>query len=354
MLPSHPSCRNSPRLDSSNQKRDITLREALSHASGLRTDVSNQLQVLRQGSSLVDVVDRVASGTGTYDVPLDYTPGTTFAYGNVSYQLAGGIAEQLTGQSWVDLFNQNMAQKLDMTSTHYQTNVLQPLPLLAGGAKSTLEDYGNFLQMILNGGTFNGQQVLSQAAIDETLRENTLGLTYVGSPYDDTLYGLGSWLDDKGANGNVLGFTDPGKSGFVPWVDFVSDAYGIIMIDKDGAAGTYETQLNDIRAYTRAKLALVPEPSGAELLVVMMLVVGAFGGRRRQARTDGVRSGDRSIVAAAGARLRNPASRRERRAAGQFDGGVAEERIHAPLDARHSRAGRRRRGRPPRGAGRGR
>lgn len=267
-------------LPSSDPKRNITLRQSLAHTSGLTPDVALQNLVLRRGSSLIEIVDRVATGTGTYNIPLENAPGTVFAYGNPSYQLVGGIAEQITGLTWSEIFNQNMAQKLGMTETYYQTNNLAPLPLLAGGGKSTLEDYGAFLQMILNGGVFNGEQVLSQDAIRETLRQNTLGLNYIGSPYGNTLYGLGVWLDDFNDLGELVGFTDPGRSGFVPWVDFETNSYGIVMIDKDGAANIYSTELNDIRSYVKTEFSVVPEASSVAMTFAALSLIAVWKLRR--------------------------------------------------------------------------
>jgi CubicO group peptidase (beta-lactamase class C family) len=267
-------------LPSSNPKRSITLRQSLAHTSGLVPDLVLQNLVLRRGNSLVDVVNRVATGTGNNNIPSENAPGTVFAYGNVSYQLAGGIAEQLTGLSWIDIFNQNMAQKLGMTQTFYQTNNLAPLPLLAAGGKSTLEDYSAFLQMILDGGVFNGQQVLSQAAIDQTLEPNTLGLPYINSPYGNTLYGLGAWLDDFNESGELVGFSDPGRSGFVPWIDYETNSFGIVMIDKDGAASTYAAELTEIRQYIKQEFAVIPEASTMSMLLVVLTASTAWQATR--------------------------------------------------------------------------
>ena len=41
------------------------------------------------------------------------------------------------------------------------------IPLAAGGAFSTPEDYIHFLQMILQNGMYNGKQVLSKESVDK-------------------------------------------------------------------------------------------------------------------------------------------------------------------------------------------
>jgi CubicO group peptidase (beta-lactamase class C family) len=48
-------------------------------------------------------------------------PGTTFAYSNVGYALAGLMAEEVTGQSWESLMRERLFEPLEMTSAGFGT-----------------------------------------------------------------------------------------------------------------------------------------------------------------------------------------------------------------------------------------
>ena len=82
---------------------------------------------------------------------LNSDPGTEFDYGGVSFQIAGRIAEIVTGKPWETVFRENIADICDMRDTDYghASN-----PGIAAGAISTGEDYVKFLSMILNNGKF--------------------------------------------------------------------------------------------------------------------------------------------------------------------------------------------------------
>jgi CubicO group peptidase (beta-lactamase class C family) len=67
-------------------------------------------------------------------------------------QVAGRIAELVTDKDWETLFQEKLAIPLKMTSTHFIPVDPGHTPMIAGGARSTLHDYANFLSMIFNKG----------------------------------------------------------------------------------------------------------------------------------------------------------------------------------------------------------
>lgn len=261
-------------LPTSNAKRNMTMRQLFSHTSGLPSDASRT----RQGT-LADFAHRVANGTGLNTINLIGPPGDQYLYGDVSMQTAGGIAEILTGQSWVDIFNQNVAGPLGMASTFYETSGGRN-PLLAGGGKSPITDYGKMLEMILQRGVYNGTQILSSAAIDQMLTPNTVGLPFLNNPprFPGSQYGFGLWLDAFDAQGNAVFIDSPGRSGFVPWIDYEYDYWAIVMFDEDN--GDHVDEIMAIRSNIISQISAIPESSSLALVAAGAILTLLINGVR--------------------------------------------------------------------------
>lgn len=201
------------------QSASITLRQLLSHTSGL----PGQNRCLSNNSiTLKECVEKIL------DVGLRTDPGTEFSYGGVSYQVAGRLAEIASGKSWNTLFEEKIQKPLNMKKTTYGTS---PNPRIAGGAVSTLQDYTNLLQMHLNGGVFNGKRIISAQAVEEMQRDQTRGLPIKTSPHkDNRRYGLGLWRDIVDAKGKAIQLSCQGAFGFSPWIDRQRNLLGVFMV----------------------------------------------------------------------------------------------------------------------------
>jgi len=208
------------------RKGEITIRQLLSHTSGL----PSQHPALRDPRiTLEEAVDRIA------EAPLVAEPGTEFLYGGVSMQVAGRIAEVVGGRSWRDLFRERIAGPCEMPDTRYGRLDANRNPQIAGGASSTLGDYRNFLTMILNRGEFKGRRVLSEAAIRQMERDQTRGAgSKATSPVRlraGTKYGLGEWLDRMDDAGQGIEISSPGAFGFRPWIDREHGLLGVLVVE---------------------------------------------------------------------------------------------------------------------------
>lgn len=199
-------------------KENITIRQLLSHTSGLP---GGDLGCLGDANtSLAQCAEQIAQA------PLIAAPGTAFAYGGNSFQVAGRIAEVATGKFWDDLFQGRLRNLLGMTSTDYGFTatatdyVRMTNPRIAGGIRSTLRDYGNFVLMHSNKGVFNNLQVLSEGVIREGQIDQTLGAPTINSPSPIAKsYGLGQFRDILDAQGEAIQLSSQGAFGFSPWID---------------------------------------------------------------------------------------------------------------------------------------
>lgn len=201
-------------------KGDITLRQLLSHTSGLPS--TNRCMSQYRGITLAACVDQIAQ------MPLAAKPGTEFRYGGASFQVAGRIAEVVSGKSWSTLFEERIREPLMMEDTTYGD---VENPRIGGGAYSSLSDYRNLLLMHLQGGTFQGRRVLSEAAVAEMQRNQIVDIPVVRSPLKAAAgYGLGVWIDLMDAQGNAVQLSSQGAFGFSPWIDVERNLLGVFLV----------------------------------------------------------------------------------------------------------------------------
>ena len=192
--------RDEEHLLSRRAARPITVRDVLSHTSGLPFKSALEEPTL----DLFPLVARVRSYAMT---PLDFEPGTDFQYSNAGINTAARIIEVVAGMPFEEFLNERLFKPLGMKDTTFwptleqvarlaksykagpddaglvETPIAQlqyPLddresryPMPAGGLFSTATDVSRFYQMLLNDGELNGRRYLSVAALQEMTRKQT-------------------------------------------------------------------------------------------------------------------------------------------------------------------------------------
>lgn len=198
--------------------RDITIRQAFSHTSGIAGD--EQALVLYQKNITLRQAAAIIKQT-----PLAFTPGSTFSYGGLSMQVAGAAAEVATDQDYIELFAERLTTPLGMTNTRFvlasDTN-----PRVAGGVESTASDYGRFMDMLANDGVdrVTGARVLSSVSVNEMFtRQTNDGQPIANSPADNNYYGVGVWVDQLTQAGPPVEALAAGARGFHSWIDQKND-----------------------------------------------------------------------------------------------------------------------------------
>ena len=217
-------------------KRAITLEQLFSHTSGLPggddSCMSNPLYTL---ASCANRILQQSTMIGE--------PGKVFSYGGNSMQVAGRMAELATGKTWDDLFLDEMVAPLGLNATDFATAsselgyVRTANPRIAGGVRSTLEDYGKVVDMVLANGCLDNtllqclpsRRFLSRVTIETMALDRTVGTVDVSRPPPSTGYGygLGQWIDPA----SPLIVSSPGAFGFTPWVDRVNGIAGVFLVD---------------------------------------------------------------------------------------------------------------------------
>jgi len=194
---------------------DITIRQLLSMTSGIAYDVYDQdLHPINYMEQLTteDVVKRIAK------LPLKHDPGEGFTDG-FSLDVAGRLAEVVSGQRLDSLIRKEVLNPLDMNDTYFylplkKVNRLVPIyqkpdsdlhatnltdslirfyPLaqnqlyFGGGAglSGTIEDYAKLCEMIMNYGKIGKKAFLSWKTIEQMCTDQIFGVE------GNFLFGLG-------------------------------------------------------------------------------------------------------------------------------------------------------------------
>jgi CubicO group peptidase (beta-lactamase class C family) len=206
-------------------KREITVRDLLTHTSGMsygwgpaeaQYKAANVLgwYFAEKAEPIAASIDRVAA------LPFDAQPGEKYVYG-FNTDVLGVVVEKTSGQSLDEFFRTRIFEPLGMTDTHFYlppakknrlaavysakegaplerapdegtgqgAYVEGPRQAFSGGAGlvSTARDYARFLQALLNGGELDGARILSPKTV-ELMTSN-----HVGSLFSEgrTGFGLG-------------------------------------------------------------------------------------------------------------------------------------------------------------------
>lgn len=216
-------------------KGKATLRQLLSHTSGYPPYQPEE-------NPKDDYQSTAESVAHLLPLALQDPPGSRFEYGGLAMQVAGRMAEVATGEDWEKNFRRKIAGPLGMTQTRFSPVDPGHIPMLAGGAVSTLHDYSRFLTMVADGGVFQGKTILSPKSVAE-MESDQVGAAIVkreefverrrGNTHHG-VYGLGIWREELDAGGNPVVLSSPSWAGTYPWIDHRHDIRGLIIAHQDG------------------------------------------------------------------------------------------------------------------------
>lgn len=224
----------------------ITLRQLLSFTSGLAPE--NACTAIAT-ATLAQCAEAIRA-TG-----LVAPPGTRYDYGGSHLQVAGRMAEVVTGLSWNILFRQTLATPLGLDSSVTYFTAPRQLrgttnPLVAGGLRATMQEYAALLAVAHHRGTFRGLTIASPALFDLQAREPFPRVTIGTSPFADFgipfRYGLSAWLECPTPVAGCATISSPGAFGWIPWLDRSTGYYAIIgteISDPGGGVSAFSVSL---------------------------------------------------------------------------------------------------------------
>lgn len=239
--------------------RAITLRDAMTHTSGL-----GEMTQRDPHMTLAEMSKLLAQR------PLRFEPGSRWGYSTAGIDVLGRVVEVLSGMPFERFFQKRVLDPLGMKDTSFwidpkkesrlahsyrwnaQTQKLEETtipylyksaatdrkrpPLGGAGLFSTAEDIAKFYQMMLNKGSLKGRRILKPETVAEMTRKQTGELTArPGMPW-----GLGFSVVEDPAKMPANSVLSPGSFGHggafstQSWADPVKNLIWVVMFQRDG------------------------------------------------------------------------------------------------------------------------
>jgi CubicO group peptidase (beta-lactamase class C family) len=167
-------------------KRAITIDHLLSMSSGL--DWTDEMFNLSTNNEMLGSPDQVQF---VLDRPMANEPGERYVYNSAGSHLLSAIIEQTTGQTALAFAQANLFAPLGIQTTYWTTD-LQGRNLGGTGMQLTPRDMAKFGYLFLNGGMWDGQQVISSEWVDTATQKHI-----DARPIADG-YGYQWWVDFRG------------------------------------------------------------------------------------------------------------------------------------------------------------
>ncbi len=242
--------------------REVTIRDLLTHTSGI-----GYAQIGSKTMNAIYAKAGIVGGIGVGKIlladkmkklgslPLFHQPGEKFTYG-LNTDLLGYLVEVVSGKSLSDFFRTMIFEPLGMKDTYFYLpkekqgrlatlytedstkHAVKMEPHISingdfdrdypnsdgtyysggGGLSSTAYDYAVFMQMLLNGGTYNGKKILSRNSV-RMMTTNQINDLVVGN---GDKFGLGfEVVTEKGSAHS------PRQTGSFSWGGMFSSSYWI-------------------------------------------------------------------------------------------------------------------------------
>lgn len=143
------------------RKRDITLRHLLNHTSGLQNVPNTTVEIYPAPDAV-----RLALAA-----ELSEDPGSTFRYNNKAVNLLSGIIEEASGRPMDRFFEETFFAPMGIGAFrwHYDPS---GRPYAMAGLSLQARDLAKFGQLVLDGGMWEGERLVSEAYVEEMLAQS--------------------------------------------------------------------------------------------------------------------------------------------------------------------------------------
>jgi uncharacterized protein YbbC (DUF1343 family)/CubicO group peptidase (beta-lactamase class C family) len=289
-----------------NGKDKITVRELLTHYSGLRPDLDLQPEWSGYDTAMQMIVA---------ETPVN-PPGTRFVYSDIDFEILGEIVRRVSGLPLDVYCLEHIFEPLGMKDTGFNPpayghdriaptqfahdasgkmlwgEVHDPTARNMGGVAghaglfSTADDLAIFAQMLLDGGSYHGVRILSRLSIEK--------MTTPQNPWNQfALRGLGWDIDSPFSSnrGEFFPLASYGHTGFTGtsiWIDPVSKTYIIFLSNRVHPDG--KGDVTSVRARVASIVATALGASSAQAILASHCPITGYAEIANSYRTRGVRN----------------------------------------------------------------
>ncbi len=290
-----------------NGKDRITIRELMTHYSGLPPDLDLEPEWSGYDTAMKMIVA----------VKPIVPPGTRFVYSDINYETLGEIVRRVSGEPLDVYCAEHIFKPLGMKDTMFKPpaslrqriaptqyqhgttgkmlwgEVHDPTAYNMGGVAghaglfSTADDLSIFAEMLLAGGTYHGVRILSPLSIEK--------ITVPQIPPDKmALRGLGWDIDSPFASnrGELFDVGSYGHTGFTGtsiWIDPVTRTYVIILTNRVHPDG--KGDVVPLRTQITTLVAAALGPASAEQVLASRRSLTGYFELMKSYREEGLRNG---------------------------------------------------------------
>lgn len=261
--------------------RPITIQDLLRHTSGIAYEMTGNGMVQRmyQRSKLRDRGISNADHARTIaGLPLICQPGAEWNYSR-STDILGRVIEVISGKSLGAFLTERILAPLQMAETGFHAaaenagRIAQPfandpwtgdkvtlfdpleIPKMesgGGGLVSTTMDYARFCQMLLSGGTLDGNRIIGRKTLDFMASNHLAANVKLDSPLVPHGYGFGlgfavrthdGLAPDPGSKGD---YTWNGYAGTFFWIDPATELFAVFMSQAPGQRQYFMTLVRSL------------------------------------------------------------------------------------------------------------
>jgi len=272
---------NNGRLELVPLTRQMTVQDLLRHTSGITYDHTGNglVQQLYQQSRLRSrKITNAEHAALVASLPLKCQPGAEWNYSR-STDILGRILEVVSGKTLSAFLTERLLAPLRMAETAFHTgeanagrlaepfandpwtgdkvqlfNMLEK-PVMesgGGGLVSTTMDYARFCQMLLNGGTLDGNRIIGRKTLELMASDHLGPSVKVDSPLmpEGHGFGLGFAVRTHAGiapfPGSVGQYFWSGMAGTFFWIDPAEDMFAVFMMQGPGQRAYIRSMLRDL------------------------------------------------------------------------------------------------------------
>ena len=260
---------NNGKLDLVPLKRPMTIQDLLRHTSGITYDhTGNSLvqQLYQQSRLRSRKISNAEHASLVATLPLMCQPGAEWNYSR-STDILGRIIEVTSGKSLSAYLTERILAPLQMAETAFHTgeenadrlaeafptdpwtgekvqlfNMLEKPAMESGGGGlvSTTMDYARFCQMLLNGGTLDGNRIIGRKTLELMASDHLGPKVKVDSPLMPAGHGFGLGFAVRTQPGmapfagSVGQFFWSGMAGTFFWIDPAEEMFAVFMMQGPG------------------------------------------------------------------------------------------------------------------------
>ena len=178
---------------------EATIRNVLNMSSGVKfnedyldfnSDINRMGRVLALGTSM----DGFAEGLEE----TEYQPGERWQYVSIDTHVIGMVIRGATGRSIPELLEEKIIIPLGLEKAPNYVTDGYGVAFVLGGLNMTTRDYARFGQMILNGGQWNGRQIVPQDWIEQSTSPSA------PTAKGQTQYGFQWWIPADATEGEFF------------------------------------------------------------------------------------------------------------------------------------------------------